>query len=292
MRPWRARQAGRNVFEVRVPLQRRGGWEAWALLTGDIHWDSPVCDRKLLASHLQLAVDRGACWLDCGDFFDAMQGKYDRRASKGGLRPEHASGSYFDALVKTAGDWLAPYAKQLVVLGEGNHEAAVREKWETDLTERLVAVLNASHGAACFGGGFSGWVVFVFQCDEPGAAGRGYRVTLHYDHGYAGGGPVTHDAIQYNRRSVYLDADVIWSGHTHDAWSKDLVRVGLSRGLEVVHRQLWQIKTSTYSQQYGDGSRGWHAQTGKPPKPLGGYWLRFYYCTRDERVKLEPVRAQ
>ena len=41
----------------------------------------------MMRAHLDDALRRNAAILSCGDTFDVMGGKYDKRASKAGLRP-------------------------------------------------------------------------------------------------------------------------------------------------------------------------------------------------------------
>ena len=36
------------------------------------------------------------------------------------------------------------------------------------------------------------------------------------------------------------------------------------------------IRTGTYKDEYGEGAGGFHIERGRPPKPLGAVWLRFY----------------
>ena len=61
-----------------------------------------------------------------------MQGKYDPRSSKDDLRPEHQGSNYLDSLVNTAADFFEPYAKNLIMIARGNHEAAILKRQETD----------------------------------------------------------------------------------------------------------------------------------------------------------------
>lgn len=118
---WKFREQSRNVHIFDINLAKVGD-EQWFLLQSDVHWDNPKCDRKKFKKHLDEAVKKNAPILDFGDFFCAMQGKYDRRASKKDIRPEHQNESYLDALVSTASEYLKPYAKLLTVRGQGNHE--------------------------------------------------------------------------------------------------------------------------------------------------------------------------
>lgn len=258
----------------------------WALLRADVHWDNPKCNRELELRHLKEARDRDAAIIDAGDLFCAMQGKYDKRADKSAVRPEHQSGDYLDRLVTTAIDYYRPFSKQFAVIGYGNHESSIRNKHETDLTERLVTGLNDRTGSTIAKGGYTGWVRFQFS-----NFGRRRPVLLWYMHGYGGGGQVTNDVIQAaNRQVVYVEnADIMLTGHTHDAWSMERVRVRLNKRFEAERRTVQILKTATYKDEYGQGSGGWHVETGKPPKPLGAWWIRFD-ITKDG-VTYTPVRA-
>ena len=244
-------------------------------------------------AHLNQAVERGAPVIDNGDFFCVMGGKYDKRSSKETIRPEHQRDDYLDALVETAADWFAPYAHNFVVIGSGNHEDAIKSRWETDLNQRLVALLNAQTGSRVHAGSFSGWVRFAFTREIKG---RGDPVmwskTLHYDHGYGGGGAVTKDIIQHERRAGYLDADIILTGHTHDALSYEDVRLGLTKCGNVEHREVLHVKCPTYKDEYGDGRGGWAVRKGHRPKPLGAWWLRFYWSHRHGKIMCEAIRAK
>jgi predicted phosphodiesterase len=217
-----------------------------------------------------------------------MQGKYDKRACKDSIRPEHQHGNYLDTLVDTAAKWFEPYAKNLVVIASGNHEESIRKNHETDLIERLVARLNGS-GGGVWHGGFAGWVSFRFRA-EGGGPWRTIR--LHYDHGYGGGGAVTRDVIQGDRRAVYTpDADILVSGHTHDLWTMGVARARISPAGVPYQDMQWRVKIPSYKEEYVDGYGGWHARRGAPPKPIGAIWLRFSFDPREERVCVTPEFA-
>ncbi len=290
---WRSQQLGKNVFQVSVPHKQNKEWEWWFLLTSDQHWDNPHSNHELQLKHLNEAKERNAGIMSAGDFFCLMQGKFDKRSSKSSIRPEHQKDNYLDAVVNTAADFLEPYAKNFVTIAVGNHEAAIAERYETNVIDRLVGILNSRTGSNVQTGGFSGWIIFSFKDDNDQDKGRG-RVVLHYDHGYGGGGPVTGDMIQHQRRAVYLpDADIVLSGHTHDQWMRELARVRLDRSGAIRHDIQTHIKLPSYKDEYGEGYGGWAtAKQGMPPKPQGACWLRFHYCPRVQRVIYDVIRAQ
>ena len=282
--PFQVDHTSANVLTVRMDV---GGtnWERWFLLQSDEHWDSTHCDRKLLTRHHTEAVERGAGILKFGDTFDCMGGRWDKRSDKSNLRPEHQHGDYIDALVRTAADYYQPFASNILLFGDGNHETAMRKAHETDLIERLCATLNDRTGACIQHGGYSGWVRFIFKRCEQRASRR-----LWYFHGSGGGGPVTQDMIQGNRQQVYVEnADVMVFGHTHDCWSMERPKLRLNDMGVVEHRTLLQAKCASYKDAYREGRGSWEVERGMPPKPLGGWWLHVTW--RDEAPHLELLRA-
>jgi predicted phosphodiesterase len=269
--PWTVEHTHRNVVTVRVAFGSRSG-ECWALIRSDAHHDNAKCDWALERKHLEQAKERGAWILDCGDLFCAMQGKYDKRSDRSALREEYQQGPYLDRLVSEAAKFYGPYAKQFAVIGRGNHETTIYKHHETDLTERLVAVLNNTHDVNVQAGGYGGFIRIVFN--RPGRR-IGSKI-LHYYHGTGGGGPVTADMIQLDRMRNRADADIYAFGHTHDSWYRRLNVATLNEMGVPVQREIIALKCPSYKDAYDDGAGGWEIEKGHPPKPLGAWWLRFY----------------
>ena len=258
------------TVECRVLYNRSRDWSFRVLLLSDLHVDNPKCDRALLTRHLEEARKIGAPIMVFGDLFCAMQGKYDKRANKSALRPEHQVNNYLDALVDTTAEYFLPYKNLVRFITPGNHETAILGRHETDLTARLADKLGCERGT------YSGWVLWRFEIDsETGGSVR--TVPMSYHHGYGGGGPVTKDVIQTNRKAVYLpDAKIVVSGHTHDRWIFPISRIRLRENGEQIADEQLHVKLGSYKDEYTPGE-GWAVEKGMPPKPLGGAWLNFYY---------------
>jgi hypothetical protein len=284
-RKWKFTEKSRNVHLMQISLPRVGD-EQFVLLQSDVHWDNPHCKRDVWKAHLDEARERDAPILDNGDFFCAMQGKYDPRSSKNDIRPEHVGSNYLDRLIETADKSLAPYADLLTLRGQGNHETSIAKRHETDLTARLTERLKLRGSPACVGG-FSGWVSFSIKLS--GTKTKAFK--LWYHHGYGGGGAVTRGVIQTSRIAVYCDADVVWNGHTHDAWIMPIERIRLNQEYQVEYCRQTHVRTAGYKDEYSDGHGGWHIERGGPPKPIGGAWLRFRHVKGDA-IKLEIIEAQ
>lgn len=277
---------GQTAHTIRIRARRTPQWEQWILLTADHHWDHPGCDRDLLAYHLDLAADRGAGVAVFGDLYCVMQTRDDRRGGKAAIRPEHQTGHYLDAVVNTSIDWYAPWADRLWLISDGNHESAVHKRLESDLTARLCQGLATKHGSKVMRGSYRGFCTLLL---DDGQAVQPIRV--YWDHGSGGGGPVTKGVIQTNRRAAYVNADIVVTGHVHERWVVELVRQGVrDDGAPYFARQT-HVCCGPYKDEWTDGA-GWHVETGKPPKPLGGWWLRLSWSQRLGRVQWQMCEVE
>lgn len=277
----------RTVLTVRFD-NIKAGWEQRILLRSDAHHDNLHCNHTLERKHLQEAKDSGAWILDGGDQFCAMQGKWDKRADQTQMRDELRGNNYLDKLVKYNADFLAPFADRFLLFGLGNHETSILKYHQTNLTERMVERLNSKlNGHTVYCGGFTGYVRFLFTCNGT----KRFSKNLFLHHGYGGGGAVTRGVIQTNRMAVYLpDADVVWTGHTHDEWVVPIQRDRLSHGGEQYQDEQLHVRTPGYKDEYADGHGGWHIERGAAPKPIGAIWLVFKF--RGDRISMDFSRAK
>jgi len=272
--------ATENVTKVHIDARTSVEWEQWFLISSDRHWDNPDSDQKLQKKHLDEAVERGAMVIDLGDLLCLMQGKYDPRATKSKVRPEHQVDNYLDAIVDTAYDFFKPYAQNILQIGRGNHETAILKRHETDMTKRLCSKLGVIDA------GYSGWVFFTFKTGSTIETKR-----LFFHHGYGGDAPVTRGTIQTARMGlIYPDANIIVTGHTHNSWIFPIDRFRVAQNGTTYYDQQVHVKIPTYKEEFKKGKGGWHVERGAPPKPLGAYWLRFY-MGRDNKIKFQIMAA-
>ena len=256
----------RNIHEVTC----QSGQEF--LLISDLHWDNPHCDRGLLKNHLDEAVKRNAAIILNGDTYCCMGGKYDRRADKSLIRPEHNTDRYFDAIVDTSVEWFAPYAKNILLIGYGNHETAIIKHGETDLLQRFASTLNYATGSAVQVGGYGGTIDIRVLHDTI----RGVNFVVHYYHGSGGGGPVTKGVIQDQRILAGTEGyDLTWMGHVHELYYHQNMIHRYDRSTKtLIQKPIHQLRTATYKEEWDGGYMGFHTERGRGPKPLGGYWMK------------------
>jgi hypothetical protein len=256
----------RNIHEVTC----QSGQEF--LLMSDLHWDNPHCDRGLLKNHLDEAVKRNAAIILNGDTYCCMGGKYDRRADKSLIRPEHNTDRYFDAIVDTSVEWFAPYAKNILLIGYGNHETAIIKHGETDLLQRFASTLNYSTGSAVQVGGYGGTIDIRVLHDTI----RGVNFVVHYFHGHSGGGVVSRGVIHDQRLLAGTEGyDLTWMGHVHELYYHQNMVHRYDRSTKtLIQKPIHQLRTATYKEEWDGGYMGFHTERGRGPKPLGGYWLK------------------
>jgi len=238
----------------------------------DLHWDNPHCDRGLLKNHLDEAVKRNAAIILNGDTYCCMGGKYDRRADKSLIRPEHNTDRYFDAIVDTSVEWFAPYAKNILLIGYGNHETAIIKHGETDLLQRFASTLNYATGSAVQVGGYGGTIDIRVLHDTI----RGVNFVVHYYHGFGGGGVVSKGVIQDQRLLAGTEGyDLTWMGHVHELYYHQNIIHRYDRSTKtLIQKPIHQLRTATYKEEWDGGYMGFHTERGRGPKPLGGYWLK------------------
>ena len=286
MSRWTTEATGPRVITIRIPVTRNASWEQWALITADRHLDNPHADRAMMLRHLKQAQDRGAFNIDLGDSFCAMQGRNDKRGQKGDVGAMGVN-DYFGELVRDHFRFFQPFADVLAVAGIGNHEAKVLKHNEIDLTRALVDRLR-DNGSQVLRGGYSGWVRLLFSAD----GGSRRSLNMYYAHGSGGGGPVTKGVIQTNRRSAMLsNADIVVSGHIHEAWMMKIPKVGLSASGQEVQCDVLHLCVPTYKDEFLTSGEGFHHEKEGPPKPKGAWWLRFFFERRDNKIMVEAASA-
>ena len=239
------------------------------MLVSDQHHDSPYCNRKLEKEHLDKARERNAMIFFGGDTFDAMQARHDPRASYDHLEPFLLRENYLDACVAYNAEFYKPYAKNIVMIGQGNHEASVLKHHNVSLIDRLVSELNRAGGHVHVGG-YGGWIRFLFT-----VGGTRSSINVKYYHGSGGEAPVTRGVIQTARQGIYLpDATICWNGHNHNEYIVAVPRERLSTKGKIYKDTAYYVRTPGYCDDYGDGSKGWAVEKGLAPKSFGCIWLR------------------
>lgn len=266
-------------YALKVKDTYSSGWEQWYFLSGDCHWDSPECYLRLLHRHLREAKERGALWIDNGDFFEAISSRDDSRGSKGTLREEHCKVNYLDRLVDDGVEEFRPYLDMLTYMGTGNHDQAITIRRETDILQRFVDKANTLRDKSLppiHRAQYTGWIRFQFALQNDS---RRCSHAMKLEHGTGGNSPVTKGTIQAQRRSARTEGATFFvSSHIHEQWELSGVveTLNASSG-RVEQRKVKHIQLGSYRRDFRtDGVGTWIMQKSGNPKPIGGTWLRFY----------------
>jgi hypothetical protein len=275
---WKLEKTDENAYRLGLELDRVG-LRRRVLLLADVHWDSAHCRLDLLRDCLEEAKATGSPVVIAGDFFDAMQGKWDPRASQDALREEHRGGAYLDLLVSTAAEWLKPYAANLAVISYGNHETSIKKRHEVDLLQRLCQELRRM-GSPVECGPYWGYLVVVGTYPN----GNRDNVKICWHHGHSGGGEVSRGINQHAVTRSQYEADVYLSGHIHRRNLDENVMTRVTaRGNVRKRRQLF-LRASCWKDESHDG---WHVQQGRAARPIGGWWLEIEAIKHKATYKLD-----
>lgn len=286
---WKIESYSDTVQKMRVELQRNHSWEFKILLTSDRHLDNKHSNLKLQKKHLVEAIKHNWPVIDTGDIMCAMQGRKDFRSSRIALRNcLNDKEEYFDSVVDFAFDFLEPFKKQFALMGLGNHETSIVKHNETNLTKRLVKRLQES-GSPTVMGAYSGWLKVFFNAKT----GQGKAINIRYTHGAGGAAPVTKGVIKTNRRAVnFPDANIIISGHTHEAFCVPIARERVTdQGIVYIDEQL-HVQIPSYKDETTGHAAGFAVEREFAPKPTGAYWLKFWYERDGDTVHYDAERAR
>ena len=231
----------------------------------DVHFDHVKCNRESFKLHLDQALNEKAAICVNGDFFCLMQGKYDRRASKSAIRPEHNADNYIDLVINEAADFLAPYASNILFFTEGNHETKVSETIGSDVLDRLIERINMMTRSQIVKISYMSYVQFALLRSKTSRV----IYNIAFDHGHWGGiiSKGSQSAMRY--AAFFPNAHAFFSGHTHDSHIVPIPYFELnSSKRQVKINNKYACRTGTYKEEFENGS-GWAVQTIGAPKFLG-----------------------
>ena len=290
---WTVEKLSRNIHRVTMLCETPHQFEWWGLLSSDRHHDNAHTDWDLERKHLdELKRRKGGC-IDVGDHGCLMQGRFDLRADRSALREEYQCGDYLDAVVREAVKFYSPWADRFVTIGRGNHEQSILKRHEVDYTERVCAGLSAAGPCPVYSGGYGGYVLFRLVSRQGGS----FSFRCRYFHGSGGGAFMSHGVLTTRRdASIYPDADLLISGHSHHHWIVPLARERLRQFLgnaEIVLDEQIHCRLGTYKDEHADGHSGWSVERGLPPKGLGAVWMRLHIAgtQKEYRLAAELTRA-
>ena len=287
------RELHRNVHQIEIDWLPRKKTPLHFLLLSDVHIENPKCDLKLLKSHLEEAKEKEAMVIINGDLFDLMEGKYDPRSNKASLHPEvhrliYAEDyDYLDAVVEFAYQFLKPYADNIVLLGEGNHESAISKHREHDILTALATRLKTESKGKIYRGGYGGYLKLLMRQKN-----RSSSVMFRYHHGH-GNAERSKGMLQIDvDAGQWPSADIIMKGHDHFSWHfpKAVERVSYGKGVANIYQDTQHhLRLGGYKDDIKDGYAGWAVERNFNRRALGGWWMELC-CVQPKKKIINKMR--
>lgn len=239
-------------------------------LMSDLHIGANHVDYRLIKKEIREAIRRNDRILINGDVFDAILPGDRKRFTPDVLHPRlQGRRNILNAAVDWALEILAPAAHLIDMIGVGNHDVSVEKYGNVDvvrlLVDRLQEISPKNH--TIHYGGYGGFVEY-----------QNLRKSwvMYYHHGSGGASPVTKGMIDFNRKDVWVLADLIWMGHKHNRWAGHTIRMEMGP----TFRNVYHVMTGAYFKTYcgqGQGSLREHgrvsnyaADMGLAPQGMGG----------------------
>ena len=259
-----------HVFHLKT---KGRDFEQWMLHVSDPHLDSPECDEQFLFHILDEAKDYGAAVTITGDIFDLMQLPGDRRGSLRGLKKRFAEKeALINEAIRYACEKLEPYAKNIILLSEGNHETAVIRHHGMSIIDYVVLHLRRK-GSICQKGAYRGWACMKFYRSTKETPNG--TVSILYDHDHGGGGKNKGSNKFTDIAAEYHNADVVLTGHTHDAALIPMVKWEYDPVNGPKRREVHYLRCGTSKK--GDQKRGYGVEKFYGEKPMKAFWGRYFF---------------
>ena len=246
----------------------------------DLHLDSPYTDLKKLKKLFDDAQKNQYKIVIIGDLLDVMGGKYDRRTTKGDIKPEHNTDNYINSVCESAADFLAPYIDDILLITAGNHEREIDKRMECYLLEFIDLYLHKKTGKSI--NWTQDYAGYIRLHGKRKNAGESCPTTIFYNHGKDGNATMSFGVLNVKRNAAVIDADIIVMGHIHKNFSLPLNRLYLSnRGIikvkEQLHLQLGTSKESKGTDYFG-------ARKGFDPASTSFYDVDFYLKANENGI--------
>jgi len=255
------------------------------LLLSDVHYDSPYNQTKLLKKHLDQAKQSGAIIFIFGDWFDIMGTHGDPRSKANEISSRYLSRdfSYLDMVIEDSADFLRPYAKNIALIGDGNHETKIKQKHDTDPLKRLINLLEEENPAIQHAG-YSGFLE-LNEILQTGNSSVNSLSTIHFHHGFGGSAPRSKGTLNVDLEAMqYPGVDFLVRGHIHQKWlMESSVQITVTKAGSIKKRGVTYIQLSSYLDSYDQGQGGFAIEKNLRPAAPGGYWLNLYRSGRREQ---------
>lgn len=275
-----------NVFEFGGSGHKK---DYYFLLASDLHIGHPYWDEKRFKKDFEFAKKHNAMIFINGDTCDGILNKDMKRFTAASAKKMRARDNPINQYREMIVEELKPYVNHIALIGVGNHETKLMKYNGFDIIEAVIDDLNILRKPELkpiVHGGYTGFIRFIFKYCSENSKHHSRMYTIYYNHGQGGAAPVTHGAIDLDRRQ-HIQADVIWMGHKHKKTIIELPsKISLDRLGKIREQETKGIITGCYItniHQY-DISEGYEIDFGEEsqvrPQARGGVILKIRYDSR------------
>ena len=245
------------VRTVHIPYE---AGDVFTLLPiGDIHLGNKTCDVTKLKRNLESVTDKTLI-VGLGDWLDSIIIKDEKRYRKS--LDDSETESVIDEQINRCAEIFAPYSKNILGLGDGNHEENIISRCGTNPVKRLSEKLSTPEHTIIYLG--YSWLLQLALRQKDGA---GRKVIIRGHHGWGNASRTEGaDITKYSHDTKFWAADIFLYGHTHKLKSND-VEEG-----RVTGEESWQtfqkkmVVCGTYQRTYTNNTTATYAERmGLPP---------------------------
>jgi hypothetical protein len=257
----------KNIHEFIIPYTKE--YKERIFWANDVHLDSKYCKRKKFFEHCEMSDKI----ILSGDFWDLMEGKFDRRASK---KDELLKdGHYINNLVDLGIKMLKPYKDKIIAWNKGNHELTFEKFSDVSITDFVCKGLGINPVRM----GANGYYMFKFV-----NRGKVRIKTVFFTHNTGHGGKRSKGALAADIiAGERPDAD-IWIGeHSHRGVIVPLKVQRISKKTKLINYQRKYFCQSLTYKAADEDVKGESFEINKAfgMLPIGGLFLDFYHKSDD-----------
>ena len=293
-----------------APLAYGNGTVCGFTLMSDLHIGAANIDYRRIEKELETAKEKGDRILINGDVFDLILPKDHKRFTPDVLHPRlRGRRDIINEVIKMGLEMLGPYANQIDMVGLGNHETSTESYHSIDPLKLLVYELekivaesdNKEH--VVHYGGYTGFVDYRFRyiTKKGDEAKGGQRWVVYYHHGSGGAAPVTKGMIDFNRKDVFIDSDVIWMGHKHNRLTSHVEKLSCPLlGRQPKTKDVRHIMTGSYQKTYVAQSQAsvrkygrrsnYAADQGMAPQGKGGARVELHFPPSQDLYEMKVIQ--
>lgn len=177
----------------------------------DGHCDSPFFDEAAFLGVMKAIKAENRYVIINGDLFDAIL-RTDKKRAENHLMEK--TDDQINQKVKRMVALLKPFQENILFIARGNHESSCIKFNGVDLIDLTCEMLNAGSEHKIICGNYSNWIRLNWYNTQNKSAAH-YDIFLH--HGTGGQAPVSRGMIDFDRLASSVDADLILTGHKHNA---------------------------------------------------------------------------